>query len=376
MFKKLEEQVSEKVPKPIVEETVRRLSAFNGREYEDYAYLIKPATEYVSRAGYRQVDMEEFSEFIREILSTKPKTISMETEPSVTAEFLAEQIKPWVEVIREKLFHSKSAPFSRIKDAEKWLDQVRRKRDAWSKAVDEWKRRANEWHEKMLDWREKKLELEECALVIDQCPDLNAKLEKFNEFQDINLTLQSLRKALEIGDPGEPPEQDKDMETAYALTHDVVEIRDATGFTYKSAEMHILTDAPPVLPPFTVGIIKETHSLPSGRNLQNRFAQVTIRGDLTFKDWRSLHRTVRQGLGIEYSRPLDERHLELYKLVGSSSAIPKGKGAGAFWKSKMEEWNVLHPGDEYTTPNGVKFAYNRIAARVEGNTKEEAQNER
>ena len=400
MFKKLEEQVIEDRHEAIVEESVRGLDAFKGRNYQDCAGLIKPITRCLNNLGYGRNHQVQFHQLVMELnnlaedlLSAmpKPNIIAMETEPSITAQFLAEQIKPWVEGIRQELFHTRSAPFTCITDAKKWLAEVderhgeqERKRDQWGKKVDAWHKGVDEWRRRRAEWDA------HWQAILERYPHITGGIEKWllmqkqgievklppeDEWQKLK-ELELAVKSVEIEEVGDLPDKDEQVKIYYALIDDVLEVCKKTGFTYKSAEMHILVDAPPVLPPFTVGIVKETHPLPSGTSLRNRFAQVTIQGGLTSKDLRSLYRSIRQGLGATYTRSLDETHLQLYKLVGLSSAILKRKGAGAFWKSKMEEWNALHPDDKYTTTNGIKFAYGRIADRVEGNAKEEARDER
>jgi hypothetical protein len=128
--------------------------------------------------------------------------------------------------------------------------------------------------------------------------------------------------------------------------------------------MYVLADASPVLPPFTLGISKETHSLPSGTSVINRFARVTIRGDLTFYDLRSLYRSIRRELGITRSKRPTIKHLQLYEMVRRRGSIPRQKGTVAFWESVMKEWNDFHRQDKYKTWKGVKLAYERIIAQL------------
>lgn len=391
MFKRLEEQQAEERHQAIAEEWVRGLDAFKGRSYEDYAHLIKPLVQYVISVGYKQANPEALNGLVSGLLSTKPENIPTETEPSITAEFLAEQIKPWVKEIREKLFHSKSAPFACIEDAKKWLAEVDKRHGEWEKKRDEWNRKVDEWH-KNVDKYEKRIDdwNTHRQFILEKYPHVKLGLEKWMEMKKQGIEVQvppeaewqkldELQLAVEsakVEDVGDPPERNEEIKIHDALTDSMFEIDKVIDFTWKSLEMYILTDTPPVLPSFTFGIVKRTHTLPSGTSVQNRFAKVTIQAELTFEDLRSLYRSVRQELGIEYSRPLNETNLQLYKLVGPRSLVPKGKGAGPFWKSQMEKWNALHPEDKYTTTNGIKFPYMRIAARVEGSTKEEAQDER
>lgn len=399
VFTMIDNQADEKVPEPIFEDWIRRLEAVKKHKYEDCAPLIKPITQYlfglINRVGFRQVGAEEINKLFYDLFSAQPEIISTGTESLITAEFLAAQIKPWIEDIRQGLFHSKSAPFRSVSDAKKWLDEVNKKRDEWNKRVDEWHKEVDEWHKRADEWEKKRDEWDACwQVILEEYPHLKGGIEEWSlmkkggievefpaeeEWQkltEIQHAAESLR--LKIGEVGDSPELDEEIRIWDALTDSMFEIDKVTGFTWESLEMYILVDALPVLPAFTVGIVKKTHSLPSGVTLSNRFASVTIRGNLTDKDLRSLYNSIRRELGTKHSQPLKLKDLELYKMVAQRGSIPKEKGEiGKFWGSIKDEWNSKHPNDPpKTTWKGFQSRYQRIIARLDRVTKGALQNER
>lgn len=363
---------------------ITSLEAFKGHEREEYYFLVDPLTEFIWSSKF--YNLSEMDKLARAILTSKPEAMAVEIDPPVTAQLLAEQIKSWVEDIRQKLFHSKSAPFSCISDAQKWLDAVNRKIDEWNKRIDErnkrvdgWNKRSDEYHDCWQAILERyphiKGGIEEWSLMKKQGIEVEfPTADEWQKLAEIQLAMESL----EIGKVGEPPERDEEMKIYDALLDGIWEICKVTGFTVESVEMCILADASPVLPPFTFNIIRETHSLPSGVNLQNRFARVTIRGDLTFQDLRSLHRSIRGALGIKRLKRLTKKHSQLYEIVTKRGSIPKGRGGTVkFWESIKDEWNTEYPSDAYTTWKGIKIAYERIVAQLERRIMAtEAQNER
>jgi len=372
----IDRQEAEKVPEPIIEDYFRNLEPFKRRRHEKCARIIEPFTQYatglVKRVGFEKAGVEELRKLAEDLLSAEPEIISTEIESPITAEFLASQLKPWIEDIRQRLFHSKSAPFCSVSHAKKWLDEVNKRRDEWHKRVDEWNKRVDEWHKRVDEWNNCR------QAILEKYPHITGGIEKWSlmkkqgievefppqdECQRLN-EIQHTEESLKLK-IGNPPEQGEEVKTYWALIDAMFEIDKVTGFTWKSLEMYILMDALPVLPAFTVGIVRETHSLPSGTSLQNRFASVTIRGDLTFQDLRSLYRSIRRELGIKRSKRLTKKHLQLYEMVKKKGSIPDRVGTVAFWKSVMKEWNALHRKDKYKTWKGVKLAYERIIAQVE-----------
>lgn len=347
---------------------ITRLEAFKGRDIDECSSLIPALSEFVYKTHF--LNLFEVNKLAEAILAVRPETTPMEIKPSVTAQLLADQIKPWIEDIRQTLFHSKSAPFTRVEDAEIWCDEAKKRIDEWGKRADEWRGRTDEWRRRRDEWEARWQAMHEKYPLIKESIETWAALRKQGipvdlptreEWQQLDRIELSL-KSLEVG---EPPKLDEQVKVYIALLDKILAIAKVTGFTWKSVRMHILVDAPPVLPPFTFSILKETHPLPSGTSFLNRFARVTIRGDLTFEELRSLYRSIRRELGTKRSKRPTTKHLQLYQMVRKRGGIPSRKGTVTFWKSVMREWNNLHPQDKYKTWKGVKLAYDRIIAQLE-----------
>lgn len=352
--------MTEAVPKEIVRDWVSHLEAFKGRNFEDCAQLIEALTEFVFRNGFGRIGAEEVNKLVQDILAGESAITPTKIEPTITAKFLADQIRPWVEDIREALFSTRSAPFSCIEDAEAWLDETERKVDKWSERVDKWIKQRNEQDAYL------------CVLV-ERHPSWMNGIEAWGDSPAIAFELptveplmrEKLQHLMSLK-PGKPPEQDERVESYKTWLDNILEIYKATGFTVKSIEMYILADVLPVLPPFRLAIINEPHLLPSGKSLLNRYAKVTIRGDITEKDLRPLHRRIRRELGIRRSKSLSEQNIRLCEMVAQRGGIPE-EGVMAFWESVKEEWNKRYRGKyrTYTSVQGPQIAYKRTIARLE-----------
>jgi len=349
------------------------LEAFKGHNADEYSFLIRPLSEFVY--NNRFFNLPEIDRLARVILNeatqvNQAETTHAKTKPSVTTQFLADRIKPWIEDIRQTLFHSKSTPFDSIEDAQRWCDGAKKGIDEWYRRADEWHRRVDEWTKRKDEWgahwqaiRKKYPLMMEgnkkwAALRKQGIPvDLPTR-DELRQLDEIQLSLESLK-------PGESPKSDEQANIYAILWDKIIEVVKATGFTTASVKMHILANTPLVLPSLSYGIIDRTHSLPSGASIVNRFARVTIRSDLTFEDLRSAYRSIRRELGITRSKSHTTKHLQLYQMIRGRGRIPSRKGTVTFWKSVMGEWNNLHPQDKYKTWKGVKLAYDRIIAQLE-----------
>jgi hypothetical protein len=341
--------------------------------------------------GYRQAHTEELNKLVEDLLSAKPKIMSIEIEPSITGELLADRIRPWVEDIRQKLFHSRSAPFRSVTDAKKWLNAVNRTIGEWHKRGDEWHKKADEWEKKADEYEKRSDEFHNYwQAILETYPHLTGGIEKWwlmkeqgievelpteaerQKLHELGLAMESQKP--KIGEVGDPPERDEEIKIYDALTDSMFEIDKVIDFTWKSLEMYILADALPILPAFTVSIIRKPHSLPSGVTLSNRFASITTRGNLTDKDLRSLYQTIRRELGIKHLRQLRAEDLQLYKMVAQRGRISKGRGEIVkFWKSIKDQWNIEHPDNPKKTWKGFQGHYKRIISRFEQMTEGEVQ---
>lgn len=317
----------------------------------------------------------------------KIEDMSKQTESEPTPrEYLSEKylvglIVPWVQDIRQALFHSKSAPFSRIEDAETWWNEAKKRTDEWSKGVDEWCKRVDEWYKIRDEWEAHWQAMLVKYPLLDKSIKTWAALKKQGVPVDLPTRqeregLNEIKLSLQSLEVGEPPEQDEQVKVLKALVRKILKIYKVTPFTVGSMKMYILADVPPVVPTFTFRILKETHSLPSGTSFLDRFAIVTIRDELTFEDLRSLCRSIRRELGIEGSRSPTPKHLALYEMVKEKGTILSGKGTVASWKSLKDEWNKNYPGQQYKEWRCAKIAYDRLCQKMNdrflGNNRKEA----
>lgn len=318
---------------------VRWLEAFKGRESAEYTHLLEPLAKFVYEADITYLPL--IGKLAERLLASAPETVTGETTPSVTADFVAERVKPWIEEVRQRLFHSETAPFSRIEDAQMWWDEAEKRMDEWSKSVDEWISRTDEWPgtERM---------------------DVGENRSAGRPPEPWPLLKPSERHAPPPV-PKAPPraEEDEQLRAYIGLLYDGVEISDVTGFTLKSVKMWILAGAAPLLPTYTLGILNRSHALPDGTHVSNRFARVTVRGELKFEDLRALYGEIKRRLGTRGSKRPTKKQLEVYRLVTRNGDTPPHEGKVAFWERKKDEWNREHPKDKYTTWKGIKGAYDR-----------------
>lgn len=351
------------------------LEVFRGRGADEYGFLVGPLSEFVYRNEF--LNLPEIDRLARAILTEathadRAETTHTQTKPSVTAQFLADQIDPWIKDIRQTLFRSKSAPFNRIEDAQTWCDEAKKGIDEWRKRLDEWRKRGDEWRARWKAMRKKYPLIEESIDTLEAWRKLGQALgirwsakgipgdfPTQEELQEELWQLNEFERSLKS-----PPELDEQTKVYFALVDKMLEIIKVTGFTFTSVEMYILANASPVLPPLSYGIIDRTHSLPSGTSVVNRFARVTIRSDVTFEGLRSAYRSIRRELGITRSKSHTTKHLQLYQMVKRRDSIPSGKGTVAFWESLRHEWNRRYPKAKYTTWKGVKAAYDRLCRKM------------
>jgi len=286
----------------------------------------------------------------------------IETELHVTTEFLIEKIRPWIEDVRQTLFHSREAPFSQEQDAKRWCEEALEKEEQWHKQVDEWMKKSDEWGKHLDAFHEKYPFLREDR---DRPLDLKgiplSELPSQAEFQEIHDEYGELEKVK----PPETPRCDSQVDKSWALYDELFKIYRATGFTGASMKMHILANVKPVLPPIKLHTREEVTRLPSGIDLVNPFITLTIRSELSFEQLRSVYHDVRRELKIKRTKPYNEKHLELYRMVQERGGAPRGKGTVAFWESVKTEINKKREAkDRYKDWRAPKQAYERLMNKL------------
>ena len=349
---------------------IASLEAFKGRDADEYRFLFGPLEEIMYQNQF--YNLRYIGRLAEAILANvtptgRRETTHTETKPSVTTQFLADQIKPWIEDIRQTLFYSRSAPFNRIEDAQTWWDDLIKRFNEWHSRLDEWHSRVDEWHRRMDEgdeWRKRREQRHDpwgmeglWSVMRKKYPQISMSID-MDEWKKLPLDHPARLEA------GEPPELDEQVMVLTTLVDPIFEVSKATDFTLASVTMHILANAPLVLPPLSYGIIDRPYSLPSGSSIRKRFATVTIRSDVTFEELRSAYRSIRRELGITRSKSHTTKHLQLYQIVRERGNVPRGKGTVAFWESVRHEWNERYAKPKYTTWKGVKAAYDRLYRKM------------
>jgi len=259
---------------------------------------------------------------------TELKSIRQDWLPS---EFLIDLITPWVEDVREVLFGSKMAPFSSEEQAIRWFGEVREKSSEWERQQDAFFKK---YPVMSAPWGKE--------VPHGHTPWLASKHEEY-------------------------PRLPRLVQTNIDLFYKAGEIDEATGFDFFSIVMYILANIKPVLPCFKLHTQEEVKKLPQGKDLVNRSVRVTIRGELSPDEWRSLYRDIRRELRLKRTKAFNEKHLEIYRMVQQRGSPPKQRGMGtAFWESVRVEWNKGHPEDAYSTWREVKQVYCRLYNRLKG----------
>jgi len=142
----------------------------------------------------------------------------------------------------------------------------------------------------------------------------------------------------------------------------------ATGFNQASLVAFILAGVKPIIPRWQMITTAQYQALPSGKKLQPISVNLEIKAkDLSFKELREIYQGIRkQQMGTK-TKPLNKKHLALYRLVQEHGGPPRNKGVVKFWEEIMEKLNQNCPPDQlaYNTWKVVEMAYDRIVAQLE-----------
>jgi hypothetical protein len=136
------------------------------------------------------------------------------------------------------------------------------------------------------------------------------------------------------------------------------------GLDWNSLVFYVLTDISPYVSPIEIGISTRYVTLPSGRTIKYREAEVKIREgfNLTYLQW--LYEVLRKDLQLSRKKPLNVNHLQLYRLIKQKGKVPTGKGTVKYWENIMYSWNFIHPQNQYRTWKGIKIAYERLLEKL------------
>jgi len=251
----------------------------------------------------------------------------------LTADYVAESLKPKIKAIRKAIFGSEEPPFSSLQEAEDWVNVY----DTGTFFLEEEK--ARKWVSVFGKWDGR------WEWVADDRIG-----EKF----------YGMTRAFW--------EWDK-------VENEILELSDKTGISPETLRLYVLADIKPLQTPYEI-------SMPGQEYCKGRrkcwYVNIKVNTELSFEELLEIYHTVREALGgFRKSKTFNEKHLELYNMVQERGSALKDKGTVKFWKSLQQEWNERHKnGDEYTTWKGVKRAYDLIYNKLNALYQtEEADNE-
>ena len=185
------------------------------------------------------------------------------------------------------------------------------------------------------------------------------------EIEGVSDYLRLLTRGITIPSILLSEEELKQIPKAALLRERAEVISYATGLTSTSVMFHILMGSPPLLLQLEWQVREEINRIPFNVKVENRYATITFRNEITFKELYSAYRNIRSELGTKRMKAFNQKHLELYLLVSNiSQSHTRPQKEVAFWKAVQEEWNGKHPKDKYTTWKGVKIAYKRLVEKL------------
>lgn len=271
----------------------------------------------------------------------------------ITSDFLADKIRPWVETVREELFHATKPPFATLIEAEQWMESQSKfpTKEDFTKIY------------------KAQMALEELKLYEGHPFRMNAIMRSFSY-----LGTNGRYKIVYIREPapqdwGVP--QMREEASKYApfnwLENETRIMARATGFTQLSLVQFVLVGTQPLLPRYVATGYGNYQALPSGEVMQPVRIDVEIRSkDLTFEELRRIYNDYRRILPLKKNKMLNRGHWEVYQLVGEMGP-PPGKGTVAYWESVRQRWNESHKGQkdrQYATWKGMQKAYDRIIQKL------------
>lgn len=305
-------------------ELAQKLDAIQKNDLQD-SPIVKQIAMLIQKDNVR--DLATLNEIVETMYTSQGSDDLSEIvlTPSVVVnnEFLAYLISDWVKEIRRAVFRSEQPPFKSYDEAAEWMQTQNAVPREWVLGESPDKLPPNESKRHKFRVNVGFYNREGHYDII--CARINSKLEKV------------IRQAKRV--------------------------RDYTHLEHSSIVMHILAGTRPFLPPYEVGFPTEAltfHTDQGEVEYLGRQVLVTFNVEPNFDVLMSLYRYLREHLGIERTKSLRGKHMELYRLVAGRTGPRQGKGAVEFWRSVQEDWNKSHPDDVYVTWKGVKIAYERL----------------
>jgi hypothetical protein len=265
-------------------------------------------------------DMESLNELVEGLMAARAPSendyYALTPESLLLNNLLAEDLKPWAEKLRRKFFGKVEAPYGTYDEAAQWI-------------------------------------INYAAPGRPIIVDSNYLKGGHTLYAEVNYDNYRIVVA-NIGSP---------LEKIISASHELVEELQI-GLDWNSLIFFVLADIPPFIPPLEVEIDIRDLILPSGRKICSRQATAKIRVGFNLNNLRELYNELRRDLHLTKKKGLDERHLQLCKLVQRKGRTPKGKGTVAFWTSVMQAWNELYPDHQYKNWKGAKIAYERLIGKI------------
>ena len=220
----------------------------------------------------------------------------------LTADYLAESLKPSIKAIRKTYFGSEDSPFNSFEAAEQWYGPIRGEL------------------------------LYRAGLVV-----------VYGEL------------------PKDLPEFSSDAVERWDTVEDeLMALSAETGIETDSLIYYVLADIKPLTLPYEISMPGKEYC--KGRR-KCYYVNIKVNTELGFEDLFTIYNTIKEALGVKKGKRLNKRHLELYTMVQERGGAPTRKGAVKFWQLLLKEWNGRHKG-EYQEWRCIKRAYDRLCKKL------------
>ena len=298
--------------------------------------------------------LNELVERLVPVLQTESVVSSwseLNSEVLVTSDFLAERILPWVELVRTELFGSRNAPFRSTKEAEDWIQEQAKDQRLFPIGG---------------NLEERLGHLISSGRVQVAAPP-ERSFEYLGEDGKVHqITIMDIQRGEWKTPESRPRYTERGIPALRWLDNETRIMANATGFEQPSLVQFVLVGVSPVLPRYLVRVEADHQATPAGDILQPYKLKIEILArDLGFEELRRIYQTYRRELKSRKAKALSDEHWAIYRLVKEKGGPVSGKGSVQFWKSVMEQWNILLPERKYSHWKGVKIAYERIIRRLE-----------
>lgn len=346
---------------------------------ESLRYAVRHYTETSKRLNHESVrDCVQLAGLMEELQTrgapahtTSPGTAVAELPPSPTtvavSEHLVRQMQPWVDGLRKRLVGTTTPPCESLEAAIEWCQTTEPEWllenpqvDVGAPGIDERlvpasvRKRWQEIETKQLEaWQR---ESHEERLPPATSREILAALltrvqwrieERGRAAWDTYMLLH-----------GEPP--------LALLEHTTREAARITGFSQGDLAAYVLTGAPPCLPAGRVQA-RRIYQPDSPYGVKERVYVVVefCTPDVSFEQFRMLHRQVRWALHQHKVKALSEDDQKFLRFVEQYDGPTHGKGAKAYWERFLEDWNNEVGTPRYAGWPNPKRRYERLQKKLQ-----------